>query len=120
MSLFYLEPDTWRLPQSGVSIYDVTDSSAVVTWRTIVDLPSGIQQYYKYSIEYRQEGESEWTVFRTVDHQPDSNDTQRHVLSDLLYDTWYEVTGQVCEDGERTNRGDRRNIVSISHHYMWR
>ena len=91
MSLFYLAPDTWRLPQSGVSIYDITDSSAAVTWRTIVDLPSDIQQYYKYSIEYRLEGESEWTVFSTVDHQPDSDDTQRLVLSDLHYDTWYEV-----------------------------
>ena len=91
MSLFYLAPDTWKLPQSGVSISDITNSSAVVTWRTIVDLPSDIQQYYKYIIEYRLQEASEWTIFNTVDHQPDIDDRQRHVLSDLHYATWYEV-----------------------------
>ena len=106
-----MAPDAWNLPQSGVSISDVTDSTAVVTWRTIVDLPTDIQQYYNYSIEYRQEGESEWTVFSTVNHQPDSDERQQHMLSDLLYDTWYEVQvrsvrtvrGQTEETGETDN-----------------
>ena len=111
MSLFYLAPDTWRLPQSGVSTNDITDSSAVVTWRTIVDLPSDIQQYYNYIIEYRLQEESEWTVFSTVTHQPDSDGRQRHELSDLHYATWYEVQvrsvrtvrGQTEETGETDN-----------------
>ena len=106
-----MEPATWKLPPSAVSISDITDSSAIVTWKTIVDLPNNIQQYYKYIIEYRLEEESEWTVFSTVDHQPDSNHRQRHMLSDLHYDTWYEVQvrsvrtvgGQTEETGETEN-----------------
>lgn len=70
---------------------DVTDSSAVVTWTTIRDLPDNTKQYYLYVPEYRLEGESEWTVYRTLAHGPEADDTQHHTLTGLDYNTVYEV-----------------------------
>ena len=90
------------MPTSVPTVTDITDSSAVVMWTAAENPAENLQQYYKYNLEYRFQGESEWTVFSTLDHQPDSDGRQQHTLTDLRYDTTYEV--QVTS--VRTVRGD--------------
>ena len=66
----------------------MTESTAVVTWKTIENLPEDIKQYYKYILEYRQEGQS-YMEFATLDHNPDVSNSQQETLKDLRFGQRY-------------------------------
>ena len=60
----------------------MTESSAVVTWKAIEGLPDDIKQYYKYILEYREEGEP-FIEFARLDHDPDASNSQQATLTGL-------------------------------------
>ena len=76
---------------SLVTISDVTESSAVVTWKTIEGLPDDIKQYYKYILEYKEAGPRPFVEFATLDHNPDASNSQQETLTDLRYDQLYVI-----------------------------
>ena len=83
--------DTWKIPAAASEVSDETESAAVVTWETIEGLPDNIKQYYKYILEYRVNGDLDYTVFKTVNHDPDGSNKQQETLTGLEYGQVYDV-----------------------------
>ena len=93
-----------------VTVSEVTESNAVVTWKAIEDLPDDIKQYYKYILKYRL-AEQSYVEFATLDHNPDASNSQRETLTGLEYGQRYfvqvmsvrVVRGQTEETGNTTD-----------------
>ena len=82
--------DAWKIPRDEPQVSNVTESSAVVTWKTIEGLPDDIKQYYKYILEYKEPGQS-YMEFRRLDHAPDASSSQQETLTGLRYGHVYVV-----------------------------
>ena len=112
----YVCSDSWQLPEYAVGLTEITASGAVVTWETIENLPDSIQQYYKYILQYRLEGESDWTEFKTLDHEPDGDGRQRETLTGLQHDTRYKVQVRYVRTvrGLNETTGDTEDAVLLT------
>ena len=80
----------WHIPRDYPQVSDVTESTAVVTWKTIQGLPDDIKQYYKYMLEYREQRHLN-RDFVTFDHNPDASNSQQATLTGLRYGQDYIV-----------------------------
>ena len=81
---------TWQVSRDYPQVSGVTESTAVVTWKTIQGLPDNIKQYYKYILEYREQRHYN-RDFVTFDHNPDASNSQQATLTGLRYDQDYIV-----------------------------
>lgn len=84
-----------------------TDSSVIIKWRTITNVPDELSDYYQYVIEYKEVTSSDWTEWGSLSHDPssDQRDTptalifqsdnadkyQEATLTGLTYNTGYDV-----------------------------
>ena len=95
------------MPDDRPDVTDVTDSSAVVTWEQIDDVPSGLEKYYEYEMEYTQRlgssSWSAWSVWETYSHHS-SADTQQDTLTGLTFNTDYRVRMKSYRVQDRSNR----------------
>ena len=85
-----LHSERWQIPRESPHVIDVTESTAVVMWKTIQGLPDNIKQYYKYILEYREQRHFN-KDFVTLDHNPDASDHQQATLTGLRYGQDYIV-----------------------------
>lgn len=71
----------------------VTESSAVIRWRKITNVPADLSDYYQYVIEYKETGWisswGEWQTRHSHDHL--SSQYQNGVLAELTHYKEYYV-----------------------------
>lgn len=75
----------------GPFVRSVTESSAVIKWKGITNVPDGLSDHYQYDFEYKEEY-GDWAEWETrYSHDPSTGQYQDGTLTGLTYYTTYRV-----------------------------
>lgn len=90
--MYVLLTESLSLPGDAPTVSSVTDSSVVIKWKRITNVPEGLSGYYQYAIEYKENTASEWVEsWEAFSHDPSSNQFHEGNLTRLKFNTLYYI-----------------------------
>ena len=104
--------------QTDIRPTTVTGNSTTIEWSKMA-VPPGLQDYYKYELQYKVEGNMDWIDGPLISHDPSQTSSLMHYqLTGLKGEYRLSSQSEVIPRGDRSQGRHNRNTSSFLKDFM--